>query len=512
MERVGNRVPNPLVLFAGLFVIILGLSAVLSAVGVSTVVPGSPDAVEVRSALAPSALVELASTAVENFVTFPALGPVLVVLLGIGVAQGSGGLEALVRLLFSRVPAKLAPYAVALVAAQGHVMSDASMIVIPPLAALIFRAVGRNPLAGLMGSFSVVAAGYGGGVLVGTLDVSFSGITQSAAEMVDIAAPPSHVLMNWFFAAATGLILPLVGGFIIDRVLEPRLRMYLPSAPANDDAADNDSDDAAAATDTPDHRITPHERKAVLISVGTTAIAFAMLIASALIPGSPWQGEDGGLVRSPLMSSLPVVISTLFFVFGFTYVRAVRRRGERGEGQDSLTLMQKSVAGMASFIVLMFVVAQTLAVLDYSNLAVVLAVQLSSLIETLNIGGFGALVILILISCVLNVLITSGAGLWSLEATVVVPALMLSGLSPAVIQAAHRIGDSVSTPLSPMTIYLWLVLAMAKQWAPDMRLGTFVTRILPFAPAFLVAWTGILAVFYFADLPVGPGMSVHLAP
>jgi aminobenzoyl-glutamate transport protein len=490
VERLGNAVPNPMVLFAGLFAVILVLSAILAGVGVQVSLPGKAEPIAVQSALAPGALVELLTSAVSNFVTFPALGPVLVVLLGVGVAQGTGALEAAIRLVFSRVPHALVPYVVALVAAQGHVMSDASMVVIPPLAALVFLATGRHPIAGLLGSFAVTASGYGGGLILGTLDVSFAGITQKAAALLPGGeSVPTNVAMNYFFAASAGLVLPLAGGLLIDKVLEPRLGPWKPA-------------EAKAGI-----MISREERRAVLLASSVTLAYVAALITAWLLPSSPLRGPGGSLVPSPMFQALPIFIAAAFFVFGYAYARFLRTpKADR----EVLTLMQRAVAEMASFIVLMFVISQTLAVLEYSNLATVLAVKLSGLIESMGIGGFGALFLVVVISSILNMLITSGAGLWSLESAVMVPALMLLGLSPAVITSAHRIGDSVTAAISPMTIYVWLVLTMAKEWEPDIKLGTFVSRLLPFPPVFFTIWTGLLAVFYFADIPPGPGMEIHL--
>jgi aminobenzoyl-glutamate transport protein len=172
--------------------------------------------------------------------------------------------------------------------------------------------------------------------------------------------------------------------------------------------------------------------------------------------------------------------------------------------------MEKSIRDMAGFIVLIFIVSQTLAVLSYSNLGVLMAVKLADGAQSIGLQGFGVLVFLVLLSSLLNLVITSGSGLWSLESTVMVPGLMLLDLSPAMIQAAHRIGDSVTQAVSPMHIFLYLVLTMARRYEPNLKLGTLVARLLPFVPAFAIVWVGILALFFFFDLPPGPGQSVFL--
>ena len=493
VERVGNRLPSPFILFVGLLATIAVASTVVAAFGASVTVPGVDGAVPVRPALAPDGLVELMNGVIKNFVTFPGLGPVLLVVLGVGVAQGTGALESAVRLVFSRVPRRAVPYVVALVACQGHVMSDASFLIIPPLAAVVFIAVGRHPLAGLIGAYACTATGYGGGLFMGTLDASLAGITQQAAALLPAGEGfEANIAMNYFFGAAAGLILPIVGGFLIDRVLEPKLPPWRPGA-----------EDTAG----PGVTVSPEAKRAVLLGVGAVLVFAIAMTICWLLPGSPLQGDGGTLIPSPMLTNLVVVIALSFLIFGFVYSRALPRgRAERDVGE----LMRSAISDMAGFIVLIFIISQTLAVLAYSNLGTVLAVGLAKGAEMIGLHGLGGLVFLVLISASLNLVITSGAGLWSLESSVMVPALMLLDLSPALIQAAHRIGDSVTQAISPMHIFLYLVLDMARRYEPDLKLGTLVARLLPFVPAFAVVWVGILAVFVLADLPPGPGQSIYL--
>ncbi|MGH4001449.1 MAG: AbgT family transporter [Pseudonocardiaceae bacterium] len=493
VERIGNRLPSPFILFACLLLVIAVMSTIVAAFGVSVAVPGVEDRVPVRAALTPDGLVELMNGVIENYVTFPGLGPVLLVVLGVGVAQGTGALEAAVRLVFSRVPRRAVPYVVALVACQGHVMSDASFLVIPPLAALVFIAVGRHPLAGLIGAYACTATGYGGGLFLGTLDASLAGITQQAAALLPAGDSfEANIAMNYFFGAAAGLVLPLVGGFIIDRVLEPKLPPWRP--------------EAGQATE-PGVQVSPEEKRAVLFAMGAVLMFGVSMTIGWLLPGSPLRGEGGTLIPSPMLTNLVVVIAISFLIFGFVYSRVLPRgQAERDVGK----MMQSAISDMAAFIVLIFIISQTLAVLAYSNLGTLMAVGLANGADKVGLRGLGALVFLVLISAVLNLVITSGSGLWSLESSVMVPALMLLDLSPATIQAAHRIGDSVTQGISPMHIFLYLILEMARRYEPDLKLGTLVARLLPFVPAFATVWIGILAVFVVTGLPPGPGQSIYL--
>ncbi len=493
VERAGNTLPSPFTLFVGLLTLVAVASTIVAAFDVSVTVPGESEPVPVRAALSGDGLVTLMSGLIDNFVTFPALGPVLLVALGVGVAQNTGALEAAVRLMFYRVPRKLVPYVVALVACQGHVMSDASFLVIPPLAALVFLSVGRHPVAGLLGAYACTATGYAGGMFLGTLDASLAGITQQAASTLPAGADfDGNVAMNYYFGAAAGLALAGVGGFIIDRFLEPKLGPW--QWPDNTEA-------------TGKVKVTRAEMRALGIAA-SAVVGFAVAVAVAfLIPGSPLRGDGGTLIPSPMLSNVVVMIAASFLIFGITYSRALPLdKADRDVG----THMQTAIKDMSGFIVLIFIVSQTLAVLTYSNLGTLLAVGLSKGADQIGLEGFGALLTLVVISSVLNLVITSGSGLWSLESTVMVPALMLLGLSPAVIQAAHRIGDSVTQGISPMHIFLYLMLTMSKRYMPEMQLGTLVRRLLPFVPAFAVVWIVILGIFTLFDIPPGPGQSIWL--
>lgn len=491
IETVGNKIPSPYVLFVSLFAIIALVSAIVAAFDVKVVVPGAEGEQTIVSALAPASLVEIISGAVKNFTEFPALGPVLTVVLGVAVAQHSGALQAGMRLVISRFPKSSIAYIVAFVSCQGHVMSDASFLIIPPLAALAFRAAGRNPLTGLLGSYACIGTGYAGGLLPGTLDASLAGITQQSARLIPTAESfESNIMMNYYFGVAAGLILPIVGGLIIDKVLDKSLH--------NPTGTSDQSEEAAI-------HVTTQQRRGVIVATVCVVVFFAVMILLWLIPGSPLRGENDELAPSPFLSSLVVFIAIGFFIFGVVYSRVALPKQDRTSFGK---LMEKGVSEMASFIVLIFLVAQTVALLDYTNLATWVAVSLADAARSMGIQGFIALVILVLISSLLNILIVSGSGLWSLESTVMVPALTMLKLNPAIIQAAHRIGDSITQAVTPMNVMLYVVLKQAQQYDPKMNIGSFISRLIPFVPAFGLVWVGILAGFYFFDIPPGPGYGI----
>ncbi|MBC3192281.1 AbgT family transporter [Pseudonocardia sp. C8] len=493
LERVGNRVPEPFTLFVYAFCLLAVLSTVFA--GRTVTVPGQADAVIVRNFLSVDGALHLLDTAVENFIGFPALGTVLVMVMAVGVAQGTGLLEAAVRAMMVRVPAWAIPYAVAFAAAQGHVLSDASYFVIAPLGALVFKACGRNPLAGLIGSYACLQAGYAGGFVLGTLDATYAGITQEAAMIVG-GDEPIHIAMNIFYTAAAGIILPVLGGWLIAHVLEPRL-------PASTRPPGHDDETTVTLG------VTPVERRGLLMAIAGVATYSAVALTLWLLPDSPLRGDGGRLVPSPFTSGLVPLIAIAFVIGGAVYGFVTRAPGDR---ENLPTLMARSVRNVAGLVVLFFVVGQVFALIQWTNLGTFLAVTLAETARAWHIEGFAALMVLVVVSALLNMVITSGSGLWSLVGPVMVPSIMLLGLSPAAIQAAHRIGDSTTSLITPMSVFLFWLLGVAREYEPGLKFGTLITRLAVFVPVYLVGWIAVLAAFYYADLPLGPGTGFELTP
>ena len=313
-------------LFVYLIAILAITSTVVAAFGTSVRIPGAATAIPIRGILTTGGVVWWLENFVQNFVSFPPFGNVLLMLIAVGVAERSGFLASAVRAMFVRAPRGLLPYAVAFVACQGHVMSDASLIVIPPLAALVFKAAGRHPVAGLLGAYACVNSGYSGGIFLGSLDALLQGITQKVIAIVPQGAGlTTSITMNYFFSAASGLVLPLIGGFLIDRVLEPRLGRWQDSEP-------NDGPGALPSVATAEDRpLNPIQVRALLVSSGTLAFYVAVAFLVWLLPGSFLRGPGGSLVPSPFISGLVPLIMGAFLISGLTYgifAGTIRRAGD----------------------------------------------------------------------------------------------------------------------------------------------------------------------------------------
>jgi aminobenzoyl-glutamate transport protein len=500
IERIGDRIPDPFILFIYLTIALALVSTMVAAWGVSVHIPGETATIPVRGILTTSGLVWWLENFVQNFISFPPFGAVLVMLIAVGVAERSGFLASAVHIAFARAPRRMLPYAVAFVACQGHVMSDPAIIVIPPLAALVFKAAGRHPAAGLLGAFACVNSGYAGGIFIGSLDALLQGITQRVIGIVPQGAGlVTSITMNYFFAAVSGLVLPIVGGFLIDRVLEPRLGAWRRDEAAAGDVRSSAADDGG--------RLNGVQLKAAFFSFGALALYVLIAVVLWLLPGSFLRGPGGRLIPSPFISGLVPLIMGAFLVSGLTYGIAA---GTIRRARDVPQMMTAAVKDMSGYIVFIFAAAQFIGLFTWSNLGTLIAVQAAEGLERAHLTGFVGVLGLVFIATVANLFIVSGSALWSLLAPVMVPAFMLLGYDPAFIQAAYRIGDSTTQTITPLNAYLYVILDIARRYQPEMTLGSMLARLSVFVVPFWVVWVLILAVFYFGDLPVGPGAGVFL--
>jgi aminobenzoyl-glutamate transport protein len=493
IERAGNALPNPIVLFTALFVLLAVISTALALADVQVTVPGTDDTKAITGLFTGEGVRWLTENLVTNFATFPPIAAVLLMIMAVGVAEKAGLLETVMRATLARAPRALLPYLVALVACQAHMISDVAAIVLPPLAAVVFKSAGRHPVAGLIGGFACVGAGYAAGFTIGSLDALYIGITQQAASVLPAAQGLDlNLLINYFFTASSSLVLGLLGGFLISRVLEPRLGTYEPSAD------EPESEDLT---------LTPVQRRGLLLTALVVVLYTAAVLSLWLPAGAPLRGEGGALVPSPLLTGIVPVLFGAFLLAGLTYGFTVKAL----TGSESVVgAMSDSVKNMSGYIVLMFVAAQVIALFNWSNVGVLLAVKAAAGLDAIGLTGFWALVAFVLLAACLNLFIVSGSALWSLVGPVFVPAFMLLGMSPALSQAAFRIGDSATGIITPMNPYVFLLLALLRRYEPEARLGTLISRLTIFTVPFLVVWLAILGIFYGFDLPLGPGAHIGL--
>ncbi|PUA79029.1 AbgT family transporter [Nocardioides currus] len=520
VERLGNRLPDPFLLFLGLFLLVGVISTVLQVLGTAVTIPGSDEETAVRGLFTGDGLSWLTVNLGPNFIGFPPLVTVVTILLAVTVAERTGLLAAAIRASLGSAPRWLLPYAVGFVGVNASVMADAAFIVVPPLAAMVFKAAGRHPLAGLVGGFAAVGAGYSTSMLVTSLDALFSGITNSVTAGLPDPGATVTPISNLWFNMASSVVLALVAGLVIDRVVEPRLvREGAPVDMVEDADADADIDGSPAEDDdvapalramptdlSPD--LDPGERRG-LRAAGIVFALLAIVIVAVVLPGgSPWRNEDGNfLPESPLLDSTVFIVFVLFLgpalAYGFT-------SGSLRRAADVPKVMGLGIKDMAAFIVLAFMLGQFIALFNWTNVGSALAVTGADGLESIGLTGYPAIIGFILLASVLNLFIVSGSSMWTLMGAVFVPLFALLGFEPGFVQAAFRVGDSATQVITPMNPYIWIFLVMLKRYEPQAGLGTVISRMIPFVVPFWFAWVAVLTVFYLTGADVGPGVDIRI--
>ena len=487
VEALGNRLPDPAVLFLALLIAVWVLSAALAQFSYSHVDPRTGAPLEIQNLATASQLAHFLSQMVPTFVGFHPLGVVLIAMLGIGVADHTGfirtGLKALMNLTSKAVVTPM----LLLIAIISHTAVDAGYVLVIPLGAVIFQAAGRHPLAGIAAAFAGVSGGFSANFVPSALDPMLQGITQAGAQIIDpgIALNP---LNNWFFTSASTLLIVGLGWYLTDRVIEPRL---------SGTALDGDLAEAPELTP-----LTADERRGLIAALAAMGLALIGLFVSALPEGSAWRAADGQLTvgAAPLMRSIVPLIFLIFLIPGivFGYV-AKTIAGHR----DLITGMTQAMSGLAYYLVMAFFASLFIAEFGRSNLGALIALEGAALLKAVALPAFVTVAGVILITGVVNLFVGSASAKWALLAPILVPMLMQLGLSPDLTQAAYRVGDSSTNIITPLMPYFPLVVVFCQRYVKSAGIGTVLSMMLPYAIVFLVAWTGFLLAYWAVGLPLG---------
>ncbi|AIL32753.1 AbgT family transporter [Basilea psittacipulmonis] len=501
VEYLGNLLPHPVVLFIFMCVLLLVISAIASYFGLSVPDPrpGKTGTIEVVNLLSATGLVKIVSGLVTNFTGFAPLGTVLVALLGVGIAENSGLISALLRAVVINAPRKLVTLTIVFAGIMSNTASELGYVVLIPLAAVIFYSLGRHPLAGLAAAFAGVSGGYSANLLLGTVDPLLSGITQEAARIID----PNYVVgpeANWFFMAASTFVISFLGYIITEKVIEPQLGKYSKDEAQNPETLTTNIE-----------KLTAIEKKGIFWAT-VAAVVFALLLAWTIIPqdGILRNPKTGLVAGSPFLKGIVVFIFVFFAVPGYIYGRITKTIQSN---QDLVNCMSKSMASLSMYIVLVFFAAQFVAFFNWSNLGAIMAVEGANFLNAAGLTGPLLLVGFIVICALINLMIGSASAQWAVTAPIFVPMLMLTGYAPEMIQAAYRIGDSVTNIITPMMSYFGLIMAVAMRYKKDTGVGTLMAMMLPYSMTFLVCWSLFFYLWVFVlGLPVGPGSATYYQP
>ncbi len=492
IERLGNRLPDPAVLFLWLLIAVAVLSWLASFASFDVIDPRTKAPLVVDNLLDGTSLTAFLSDMVRVFVTFHPLGVVLVAMLGIGVADHVGFINAGLRALLSVTAKQVLTPMLILVAILSHLAVDAGYVLVIPLGAVIFYAAGRHPLAGIAAAFAGVSGGFSATFIPVALDPLLSGLTQQAAQLIDPAAIVNP-LNNWGFTAGSCLLIIGVGWYLTDRVIEPRL---LRTTRVDGDMSGMPTLDA----------LNDRERRALRRALLAMLASIAVLAATAWLPTSAWRNAAGILTASdaPLMRSIVPLIFILFIIPGLVYGYSA---GTVRTHRDVIDGMTRAMSGMGYYIVMAFFAAQFIAAFGQSNLGALLALQGAEGLKSLGLPNQITVIGMILLTGLVNLFIGSASAKWALLAPIFVPMLMQLGISPDVTQAAYRIGDSSTNIITPLMPYFPLVVVFCRRYVSNSGIGTVVALMVPFSIAFLLTWTVLLMIYWAFGLPLGLGAS-----
>ncbi len=474
VEIIGNKLPHPATLFALLAVIVVFISWIGHITGAHATHPVDGSLIEAKNLLSGDGVRWMYTNLIQNFLDFPPLGYVLVVMIGIGVAEGSGLFTTMIRALVLGAPPKLITAAIVLAGILSHLASEAGYVILIPLGAMIFHALGRHPMAGLAAAFCGVSGGFGANFFIGSIDPVLAGISQSAAQMImpNMVVNPA---VNYYFMFVSSFIVVIVGTWVTIEQLTKAEKKGLRWAGI-----------------------------ALLITLG--ALAFTVIPETGIFRDP----ETGSVLHSPFFNGIIIAILLMFFIPGLVYgiiVKTIRN------DKDVAKHLGKSMSTMGSYIVLVFFAAQFVYFFNYSNLGIIFAIKGAHTLQSVGLTGVTLIVAFVLLSAFINMFMGSASAKWAIMAPVFIPMLMLldPAYHPGLTQAAFRIGDSVTNLITPMMSYFALIVTFAEKYDEKYGIGTIISTMLPYTIMLTLAWLSLLIIWMLTGLPLGPDGPLHIA-
>lgn len=519
VEKVGNKVPHPVVIFLVLIALVMVLSHLLYMMGTSVsaeaitpeaIAPAwkSPDSYPYSEELSKPHTPEVKTTTVQSllttdgirfiyvslipsFMSFTGLGLIIVAMIGVGVAEQAGLVDALIRKLVIVSPRRALAYILAFVGILSSIAADAGYLVLIPLAGTAFLSVGRHPLAGLALGFASVAAAFTVNMLIKPLDAILVEFTNDAIHLLDPDKSISLASNLWFSLVSVPFLTILIA-FITERTIEPRLGAYKPEKPAEE----GDKTAAEGAGISADEA---RGLRYALLGLLGVLILFGLL---TLPPGAPLRNpQTGDLIgNTPFMNGLIAVIMVLFLVTGAAYGLGA---GKMTSFTDVIKAIEKSLSGLGGLIFLFFILSQFVAYFNYSNLGVIMAMKMADALKSANIGPLWLLLGFIVVVLFIDLFITGAIAKWAIFAPVFVPVLLKLGVAPEAVLAAYRVGDSPVNAITPLNAYFALVVTFAQKYDKNAGVGTVVSLMLPYVVWLSVLWTLLFVVWYLLGLPWG---------
>lgn len=487
VEKAGNALPHPATLF-GLFALgTLVLSGIASWVNWSAVHPATGEEVNAVNLLSKQGLHRVILEMVDNFTSFAPLGIVIVAMLGIGIAEQSGIISAVIRLLILSSPKRILTFVVVFTGIVSNVASDVGYVLLIPLAGVIFHAVGRHPAAGMAAAFAGVSGGFSANLLIGTIDPLLAGLSEEAARIVD----PEYTVnptANYYFMVVSTFFIAFAGTFITEKIVEPRLGKYEGNTKAE--------------------KLEPlskNEKKGLAWSSLTFAIISAIIIIG-LIPQNGWlRPESGKVIESPLIKGVVAWLVIYAGLVGFTYGWVT---GRFKNDADVMNGASESMKTLATYIVLVFFAAQFVEYFKWSNLGLLIAIKGAGALSASNLGLVPLVILFIIFAATLNMFMGSASAKWAILAPIFIPIFMFLGYSPELSQVVYRIGDSITNIISPMMSFFALIIAFFQKYIKDVGIGTIIATMIPYTISFFIIWSLLLVAWILIGIPLGPGSEI----
>jgi aminobenzoyl-glutamate transport protein len=488
-------VPHPAIIFFILIGIVIVLSVIFGLLGTTVTYDGYDESLgdivqqttSVRSLLSPDGIRFMVTSPVANFLGFTGVGVILVAMIGVGLAEESGLIATLVRKLVAAAPRSIFTFMIVMVGVLSSIAADAGYLVLVPLAAAAFHSMGRHPLAGLAAGFSGVAAVFLVNVFITPTDALLVEVSNDAIRAVNPDAQIS-VVGNLFFMIVSSILMGIICTVLTERFVEPRLGAYTGGVPVEQSTG-----------------LSLAEERGLRFA-GRALLGFVIVIGLLTAPPLPWgvlrnQTTGGIMAGSPFMSGLIILISLLFLVVGYAYGRGA---GTIANVTAAIGLIVKTWANLAGMIFLLFVIANFIAFFNYTNLATVLAVNLADFLQTTALGATSYIILFVAVVAIIDIILTGALAKWAILAPVFNPLFMRLGGDPDLVMAAYRVGDSPMNVITPLNVYLAVMVGFAQKYQKDAGIGTIVALMLPYTVVLLVLWTLLLIAWYYLGLPLGP--------
>jgi aminobenzoyl-glutamate transport protein len=488
VEKVGNALPHPATLFGLMALLILVFSAIAAATHWTAVHPGTKELIEPVNLLSKDGIHRIITDMVVNFTSFAPLGIVMVAMLGIGIAESSGLIGAVIRLIVLSSPRKLLTFVLVLAGILSNAASDVGYVLLIPLGGIIFIAVGRHPVIGMAAAFAGVSGGFSANLILGTIDPLLAGLSEEAARIID----PSYSVnptANYYFMVASTFLVAFTGTWVTERFIAPRFGKY------EGDGHDEELQSLSAAEK-------KGLRRALYVALGILVLTLIGVIPE----GGFFRGADGTVLGSPLIRGVVAMLFITAALMGIVYGFSI---GKYRNDKDIMEGMSDSMKSLGMYYVLVFFAAQFVAYFKWSNLGIIFAIKGANLVMASGLGLIPLMVLFIILSGLINLAMGSASAKWAIMAPVFIPMFMLLGYSPELSQVVYRIGDSVTNIISPMMSFFALIIAFIQKYDKNAGIGTVIATMLPYTFAFFLVWTALLIAWLLLGLPLGPGAGIY---